>query len=861
MKLSLIPILFVCIAASAQTDGWKFPCPQNEIARYTAQRAAGPITVDGKLDEPSWKSAAVSPRFVDILTGGPVIHDTRAAVLWDDQYLYVSYRVEEPFVHATFTNHNDLIYQGNDVECFIAGPDAYYELEINAFATCYEVFFAWKDTFEKSGLAKHPEFQDARLVPFNGVGFTTHPRGGRVGNFDHAMPGLKVAVHIDGTVNDDSDRDRGWTVEMALPWQSLKWLATDGRSLPPKNGDIWRMDFSRFNTYKEAPPAKDSGGWFWTRHGVWDSHVPECFAYITLSTNAVVVDAPRAELQRTTETPEQYTQRMKWFGEARFGMFIHWGVYAVPAGEYGGQTRYGEWIMESAKIPASKYEQYAAEFNPVKFNAREWVGLAKEAGMKYLVITSKHHDGFGLWDSKLTDWDLGRTPFKRDPLKELAEACQAEGITFCLYHSIMDWHHPDYLNRRAWNDTATGTPDMNRYMAYLKGQLKELITGYGPLGILWFDGEWENAWTPERGIELYNFVRTLQPSIIVNNRVGRAPPGMAGLKKGQGVGDYGTPEQEIPPTGFGQGVYWESCMTMNRHWGYNKRDDRWKSTRQLVRNLIDCASKGGNYLLNVGPTAEGLIPDPSIERLRAVGQWTKSNAEAIYGTEASPFRKLPWGRCTQRTDDQQTTLYLHVFDWPADGQLLVPGLINQPGLAKLLVGGKELAAKKTKEGVVLELPQPAPDEISSTIALTIPGKAEVTEARVTPGKDGSLLLEPVDAELLGQQIRTENPNGKPDIGSWSEATDSARWPITVTEPGEYEVSAELAGEAVGNFTVEVSDQKLTASSPDTKSYSKFEVKALGVVKLAPGNHTLAVRPVAEKWQPMNLRYILLTPKK
>jgi hypothetical protein len=287
LSLSLIPIWLVCNAASAQTEGWKFPCPQNEIAHYTAQRAAGPITIDGKLDEPSWKSAATSPRFVDIITGARVIYDTRAAVLWDDQYLYVSYRVEEPFVHATFTDHNDLIYQGNDVECFIAGPDAYYELEINAFNTCYEVFFAWDDTFEKSGLTKYPEFQGAKLVPFNGVGFTHHPRGKRVGNFNYALPGLKTAVHIDGTVNDDTDRDRGWTVELAFPWQSLNWLATDGRSLPPKNGDIWRIDFSRFNTYKEAPPAKDSGGWFWTRHGVWDSHIPECFAYITFTTNTV----------------------------------------------------------------------------------------------------------------------------------------------------------------------------------------------------------------------------------------------------------------------------------------------------------------------------------------------------------------------------------------------------------------------------------------------------------------------------------------------------------------------------------------------------------------------------------------------
>ena len=289
MTRSLGGLLFLCsgLVASAQTASSKFPCPDNAIPHYTAERVAGPIVIDGKLDESSWKSVKFSPRFVDIITAQPVIHDTRVAVLWDDQYIYVAYRVQEPFVHAKFTNHNDFIYQDNDVECFIAGPDAYYEFEINAFNTCYEAFFIWEDTFEKSGLARLPEFERSKLVPFNGVDYTNHPRGGRLGNFNHALPGLKKGVFVDGTVNDDTDRDRGWTVELAFPWQSLKWLATDGRALPPKDGDVWRMDFSRFNSYKAPPPAKDSGGWFWSPHGVWDSHIPECFVYVTFSTNVV----------------------------------------------------------------------------------------------------------------------------------------------------------------------------------------------------------------------------------------------------------------------------------------------------------------------------------------------------------------------------------------------------------------------------------------------------------------------------------------------------------------------------------------------------------------------------------------------
>ncbi len=582
--------------------------------------------------------------------------------------------------------------------------------------------------------------------------------------------------------------------------------------------------------------------------------------FLSLTTFVAIADEPKAKLQRIFETPEQHAARMKWFGEARFGMFVHWGLYAVPAGEYGGKTGYGEWIMESAKIPASEYEKFVPQFNPEKFDAHEWARLAKDAGMKYLVITSKHHDGFGMYRSDLTDWCIKSTPFQRDPLKELAAACKEEGITFCLYHSIMDWHHPDYEPRRAWNDTATNAPSMDRYVGFLKGELSELLTRYGPLGILWFDGEWEGTWNTERGIEIYNHVRSLQSQIIVNNRVGRGRAGMSGMDKGQGVGDYGTPEQEIPPTGFGPGVYWESCMTMNDHWGYNKHDEHWKSASALIRNLIDCASKGGNYLLNVGPTAEGLIPGGSIERLRAIGQWTKANGEAIYGTEAGPFRKLAWGRCTQKSDGQETVLYLHVFDWPADGKLFVPGLRNEPKSAELLVSGKKLNAKKTAEGVVIEVPPAAPDAISTTIALRVAGPPDIAEFRAAPGKDGSLLLDAVNADVSGKQLRTENMAGKSNLGFWSEASDTAQWPIQLFQAGVYEVSAELSGEAVGEFTVEVEGQKLSAKNPGTGSYYKYAAITLGSLTLGAGNHALVVRPLPGKWQPMNLRHLKLTPK-
>ena len=424
-----------------------------------------------------------------------------------------------------------------------------------------------------------------------------------------------------------------------------------------------------------------------------------------------------------SETPAQYAKRMAWFDEARFGMFIHWGLYSVPAGEWQGKpsSGTGEWIMQYAKIPTSEYEKFAPQFNPVKFDAKEWVRMAKDAGMKYIVITTKHHDGFAMFRSDLSDWGIKSTPFQRDPLKELADECHKAGIKLCFYYSIMDWHHPDWPERRPWNDTATGTPDMDRYVTYMKGQLKELLTRYGPIGILWFDGEWEKPWTNERGIDLYNYVRNLQPNIIVNNRIGKAREGMSGMNKDGGAGDYGTPEQEIPANGFGPTVSWESCMTMNDTWGYRKDDQHWKSAQTLVRNLIDCASKGGNLLLNIGPTSEGVFPDASIERLKEIGDWMHVNGEAIYGTTASPFKQqLSWGRCTQKDGN----LYLHIFDWPTDGKLHVP-LSNTKAKAWLLADPRhKLKWATDADGLIIQLPPTAPDEIASVVVLRLSSAAD-----------------------------------------------------------------------------------------------------------------------------------------
>jgi len=266
----------------------RLPCDPAAATRIIAYRTPGPIVIDGRLNEAAWEGAVVSPRFVDLISGKPTRFDTRVRLLWDNDQLYIGFQVEEPAVRAHLTAHNDPIYSENDVELFIAGDDAYYEFEINARNTVYEVFFIWERAYASGGFAANPEFARSRLSGFNGVGFHDHPRGPRLGQFNWRFPGLRTAVHVDGTLNDDTNRDRGWTAEIALPWRGMEWLAKAGnRPLPPREGDEWRMDFSRFNTAKAPPPASDSGGWALSPHGIWDSHIPECFARVRFSTNAV----------------------------------------------------------------------------------------------------------------------------------------------------------------------------------------------------------------------------------------------------------------------------------------------------------------------------------------------------------------------------------------------------------------------------------------------------------------------------------------------------------------------------------------------------------------------------------------------
>jgi len=547
--------------------------------------------------------------------------------------------------------------------------------------------------------------------------------------------------------------------------------------------------------------------------------------------------------------------RTLWFREGKFGMFIHWGVYAVPAGVYKGKEvkGIGEWIMNRAKIPVEEYEKFPPQFNPTKFDADQWARLAKEAGMTYMVITSKHHDGFCMWPSDVTDYDIAdRTPFTRDPMKELAEACRKYGLKFCFYHSIMDWHHPQ----------AKGDDFPEYHQDYLKPQVKELIARYGPLGILWFDGEWIKEWDQDKGRDLYNFCRTLQPSLVVNNRVG---------KRKDTDGDYETPEQNIP-AGAIKGRLWETCMTMNDTWGYKKNDHNWKSDQDLIQKLIDICSKGGNFLLNVGPTAEGLIPEPSVRRLRQVGRWLEHNSESVYGTTQSPWSRHPFnGRCTVKGN----TLYVHVFAW--DGPVSLPGLkgaVKRVRLVDKRLGEARHAVEKDGETATLVIQPPAsPDLVDTVVAVEFEGPVAVEPtAATTAGElvkqaaDGRIVLPASKAEIHGNRAKYESGGGKDNIGFWVDERDWVSWAAKVDTPGTFDVDVTYAAASdSGGATYDVyaGEHKVGGKVEATGGWADFKTVRVGQLAIfGEGTATIAVKPVTKpNLAVMNLKSVTLTPAK
>ncbi len=436
--------------------------------------------------------------------------------------------------------------------------------------------------------------------------------------------------------------------------------------------------------------------------------LPLLTAIIILSgCNSLVSNKKEKKDYIKTETDAEKKERMEWWRDSGFGMFIHWGLYSIPAGQYGDDKNHAEWIQETANIPVEEYEKYALQFNPVNYDAQEWVSMAKDAGMKYIVITSKHHDGFCLWDSKVSNYDMAdRTPYKKDLLKELAEACEKENMVLCFYHSIMDWHHQQAqgINHPDYNYGTGPNPEFSNYVSnYMYPQLEELLGNYGKIGVLWFDGEWITEWTEEQGKELYDHLRNIQPDLIINNRVGKGRQGMEGMNAyDDAAGDFGTPEQEILEGT--SDLDWESCMTMNDHWGFNQFDENFKSTETLIHNLVDIAAKGGNYLLNIGPTADGLFPDESIIRLKEIGDWMDVNGEVIHNSRGTRHYKEN-EEIYYIQNKEGSILYAVLTQWPGHSVLLKYADPMTGSEIYLLGNDKPLAWEyQQRDGILIQMP-------------------------------------------------------------------------------------------------------------------------------------------------------------
>ena len=585
------------------------------------------------------------------------------------------------------------------------------------------------------------------------------------------------------------------------------------------------------------------------------------FTGLLLATSLTV----RAEAPLTAATPPPAADaapdaaalaRTKWFREARFGMFIHWGVYAVPAGEWQGKPvkSLGEWIMHNGKIPVADYKEFAKGFTAANYDPQAWARLAHTAGMKYVVVTSKHHDGFALFDSAASDWNAAKaSPAGRDLVAPLASAVRAEGLKFgCYYSQAQDWVHAGgarIKNGPSWDPAQLG--DFGQYLQKIAlPQVREILDRYQP-DIIWWDTP---AGMTTELAQPFADLLARHPALISNDRLG------GGFK-----GDTTTPEQHIPARGY-PGKLFEVCMTMNDTWGFKKNDDNWKSVRQILRNLSDISSKGGNFLLNVGPTAEGRIPEASIERLEAVGRWMQANSEAIYATEASPFqRRLTWGRVTQKADATgATTLYLHVWDWPADGRLLLPGLSQGPSGGILLANGTAVTAQTTAEGLVVNLPANAPDTEISVVRLQFPAAVKLSESVANaPGADGRIVLTPFDADPtggLGGNFELVGRGADTYLAHWNDAVWTLDYTIKVPTAGSWQVSAEFASAEPAKLILRSTQTIAKIRVPAGADATSWHTEALHALKLTAGEHKLQFQGEKDDWKGgPNVRRVWLTP--
>jgi alpha-L-fucosidase len=562
--------------------------------------------------------------------------------------------------------------------------------------------------------------------------------------------------------------------------------------------------------------------------------------------------------------------RMAWWREARFGMFVHFGLYSAAGGTWDGKVypqHYAEWIQHWAAVPCAEYAgQMKPLFQPALGFADAWAELAADAGMRYAVMTSKHHDGFTLFNSKQA-YSLGNevadgtniSPAGRDVAREFADAMRARGLRPGFYYSLLDWQHPDaYEMALPDYPKSTRTREHGAYKAYMRGHVEELLTGYGELATIWFDysdptrqGE---AWGAS---DLLALLRAKQPKILVNNRL------YFGLENK--LGDYGTPEKYVPPTGL-PGMDWEVNHTLNESYGFSAHDANWKDTGAVVRLLCDVVSKGGNLLLNIGPDAEGRVPAEAQRALHGVGAWMKVNGEAIYGTQASPFARLPWGRATRKGN----TLYLMVFDWPSDDRLRVPvqGEVKSISLLGAPDALFALEDSSPTTGLALALPGEPVDKACSVLRLEFADEPRALPFAVVPAGDGTLALLPHDATLTGPSLRVEQVGAIEDVrynlGYWLDASAFAAWPVAIETAGSYRVLAELAckdDSAGSRMSLECGASRLEFEVPATGAWQQYRELELGALALPTGRSELALRALTKSGEAVvNVRALRLVPR-
>ncbi|MDO6597925.1 alpha-L-fucosidase [Oceanihabitans sp. 2_MG-2023] len=546
---------------------------------------------------------------------------------------------------------------------------------------------------------------------------------------------------------------------------------------------------------------------------------------------------------------------MGWFRDARFGMFIHFGAST------------SEDFLEEGLNKTERYEKSVKNFNPVDFDAKEWVRIAKDAGMKYIVFTTKHHDGFCKWDSKLTDWDvMDATPFKRDIVGELAEACKEAGIELGFYYSIADWHHPEYdatySNRRGFHFNPNPDADITKYMEFMYGQIKELCENYQPK-LFWFDGS--------AGFRNPNKKRLLgqQEMVDLLNSYGAISNSRLGDDDSLEYVNYLSMGDNMTPSG-NIGVDFESAQTMNDNWHFKKGDDNWKSAKTMLGKLIDIAGNGGNYLLNVGPNSKGVIPEASQLRLKIMGEWLQKNGKAIYGTIAGPYPyELNWGAITQRIEAGVTTLYLNVVDWPKDGNFELYGLNNSIEKASLLANGNVLSHNSEfnlaagTNILSIKVPKTAPDPYVSVIALQLKGHPIMDQAFLQQ-QDGTVILDAFRSTIHDEEFVANKPQRPLDQRIFTvlkkekgimptrgmtvgldKKGQALRWDFRILSPGKYKVAIissvkeEYSWKTDGSMRVTVAEESVENKLTEKERYNnermatemKCSVAVLGTINM------------------------------